>query len=81
MAPPDLRLSIQQLSIELERAQALNLTSGRLHSTSAVIYYLSIALLMVSHHKMEGNKDKPGRSILNAIMVPFNSYRLNAQSK
>jgi hypothetical protein len=33
-APPGLRLSIQQLSIDLERKQTLNLTSESLHSTS-----------------------------------------------
>jgi hypothetical protein len=50
--PLGLRLSIQYLSIELERKQALNLASGSLHSTSTVTYHLSIALLTVSHHKM-----------------------------
>jgi hypothetical protein len=43
MAPPGLRLSKQHLSTELEREQVLNLTSGSLHSTSTVTYYLSIA--------------------------------------
>jgi hypothetical protein len=42
-ALPSLRLSIQQLQIELEREQTLNLASGSLHSTSIIIYHLSIA--------------------------------------
>jgi hypothetical protein len=41
--PPGLRLSIQQLQIELDREQTLNLTSGSLHSTSTVTCHLSIA--------------------------------------
>jgi hypothetical protein len=41
-ALPDLRLSKQHLPIELEREQALNLTSGSLHSTSTVSYHISI---------------------------------------
>jgi hypothetical protein len=43
MALPCLRLSKHYLPIELEREQALSLTIGRLHSTSTVIYHLSIA--------------------------------------
>jgi hypothetical protein len=42
-APPGLRLIIQQLSTDLKRDQALNLTSESLHSTSTVTYHLSIA--------------------------------------
>jgi hypothetical protein len=42
-APPGLRVSIQHLPTELEREQALNPTSGSLHSTSTVTYHLSIA--------------------------------------
>jgi hypothetical protein len=42
-APPGLRLIIQQLPTDLKRDQALNLTGGRLHSTSTVTYHLSIA--------------------------------------
>jgi hypothetical protein len=38
-----LRLSKQHLSTELERVQALNLTSESIHSTSIVTYHLSIA--------------------------------------
>jgi hypothetical protein len=80
MAPLGLRLSIQYLPIELEREQALNLVSGSLHSTSTVIYHLSIALLMVSHHKM--GVIRINRKIdLNATRVSSSFYRLNAQSK
>jgi hypothetical protein len=42
-APPGLGLSIKQLQIELERELTLNLVSDSLHSTSTVIYILSIA--------------------------------------
>jgi hypothetical protein len=52
MVLPGLRLSIQQLPIELGREQTLNLTSGSLYSTSTITYHLSITLLMVNHHKM-----------------------------
>jgi DNA-binding CsgD family transcriptional regulator len=52
MVSPGLKLSIEQLPIELEREQTLNLMSESLHSTSTVAYHLSIALLTVSHHKM-----------------------------
>jgi hypothetical protein len=38
--------------IELEREHTLNLTSGSLHSISTIAYHLSIALLMLRHHKM-----------------------------
>jgi hypothetical protein len=80
MAPSGLRLSNQQLPIDLEREQTLNLMSGSLHSTSTVIYHLSIALLMVSHHKMGVTRIK--RKInLNANRVSTSSYRPNAQSK
>jgi hypothetical protein len=41
-APLGLRLSKQHLPTELEREQALILTSGSLHSTSTVTYHLSI---------------------------------------
>jgi hypothetical protein len=34
----------------IREEQILNLTSGSLHSTSTVIYHLSIALLTVNHH-------------------------------
>jgi hypothetical protein len=43
MVPPGLRLSINSLPSELKGDQALNLTSGSLHSTSTVTYHLSIA--------------------------------------
>jgi hypothetical protein len=80
MAPPDLRLSIQQLSNELEREQTLNLTSGSLHLTSTIIYHLSIALLTVSHHKM--GVTRINRKVdLNATRVSTSSYRVSAQSK
>jgi hypothetical protein len=79
MAPPGLKLSIQQLPIELEREQALNLMSESLHSTSVVIYHLSIALVTVSHHKMGviriNRKVNP-----NGTRVSISSYKLNAQS-
>jgi hypothetical protein len=80
MASSGLRLSNQQLPIDLEREQTLNLMSGSLHSTSTIIYHLSIALLMVSHHKMGVTRIK--RKInLNANRVSTSSYRPNAQSK
>jgi hypothetical protein len=79
MAPPGLRLSIQQLSIELEREQALNLVSGSLHSTSTTIYHLSIALLTVSHHRM--GVTRTNRKVNpNAARASTSSYRFNAQS-
>jgi DNA-binding CsgD family transcriptional regulator len=75
-----LRLSIKSLLIELEREQILNLTSGSLHSTSTVIYHLSIALLTVSHHKMGVTRINQ-KVDLNVTRVSTCSYRLNAQSK
>jgi hypothetical protein len=78
MAPPNLRLSIQHLPIELQREQTLNLMSGCLHSTSTVTYHLSTTLLMVSHHKMGVRINR--KEDLNVSMVPSNSYKLNAQS-
>jgi hypothetical protein len=80
MAPPGLKLSIQQLPIDLERKQNLNLVNGRLHSTSTIIYHLSIALLMVSYHKMGVTRINQ-KVDLNATRVSTGSYRLNAQSK
>jgi hypothetical protein len=80
MAPPGLRLSIQQVPIELEREQIINLTSGSIHSTSIVTYNLSIALLMVSHHKI-GVTRINWKVSLNATRVSISSYILNAQSK
>jgi hypothetical protein len=79
MALPGIRLSIQQVPVELEKEQTLNLVSGSLHSTSTVTYHLSIALLMISHHKMGVTRinQKVG---LNATRVSTSSYRLNAQS-
>jgi hypothetical protein len=79
MALPSLRLSIQQVPVDLEKEQTLNLVSGSLHSTSTVTYHLSIALLMISHHKMGVTRinQKVG---LNATRVSTSSYRLNAQS-
>jgi hypothetical protein len=41
--PTGLRLSINSLPPDLKGDQALNLTSGSLHSTSIVTYHLSIA--------------------------------------
>jgi DNA-binding CsgD family transcriptional regulator len=80
MTPFGLRLSIQQLLIKLEREQTLNLASRSLHSTSTIIYHLSIALLTVSHHKM--GVTRINRNVdLNATRVSTISYRLNAQSK
>jgi hypothetical protein len=59
--------------------QTLNLTSGGLHSTSTAIYYLSIALLTVSHQEI--GLTRINRKVnLNATTVPYNSYELNAQS-
>jgi hypothetical protein len=40
-SPLDLRLSIQQLPIELDVEQTLNLASGSLHSTSTISYHLN----------------------------------------
>jgi hypothetical protein len=77
IAPPDLRLSIPYLPIELEGEQALNLASGSLHLTSTVTCHLSIALLMVSHHKMGVTRIK-WKEDLNVSTVSSNSYKLNA---
>jgi hypothetical protein len=79
MAQPDLRLSIQQLPIELQRGQTINLASESLHSTSIVTYHLSIALLTVSHHKIWVTRinRKVG---LDVTRVSTSSYRLNVQS-
>jgi hypothetical protein len=79
MALSGLRLSRQQVPVELEKEETLNLVSGSLHSTSTVTYHLSIALLMISHHKMGVTRinQKVG---LNATRVSTSSYRLNAQS-
>jgi hypothetical protein len=79
MAPLGVRLSIQHLPNELEREQALNLVSGSLHSTSTVTYHLSIALLMVSHHKM-GVTRINRKEDLNVSTVSSNYYKLNAQA-
>jgi hypothetical protein len=57
-APPGLRLSIQQLPIDLMREQTLHLVSGRLHSTSIVIYHLSIAWANDEPQGDRINKDK-----------------------
>jgi hypothetical protein len=74
-----LRLSIQQVPIELEREQILNLAGECLHSTSIVTYHLSIAFLTVSHHK--NGVTRINRKVsLNATRVSTSSYRLNAQS-
>jgi hypothetical protein len=78
MAPPDLKLSIPHLPIELEGKQALNLVSGSLHSTSTVTCHLSIALLTVSHHKM-GVSRINRMDDLNVSTVSSNSYKLNVQ--
>jgi hypothetical protein len=59
--------------------QAINLTSGSLHSTSTVTYHLSIALLTVSYHKM-GVTRISRKVSFNATRVSTNSYRLNVQS-
>jgi hypothetical protein len=53
--------------------------SESLHPTSTVIYYLSIALLTVSYKEI--GLTRINRKVnLNATMVSYNSYRLNAQS-
>jgi hypothetical protein len=78
-APSGLRLSIQQLQIELEMKHTLNPASVSLHSTSTVIYHLSIALLMVSHKEI-GLTIINRKVNLNATMMVYNSYRLNAES-
>jgi hypothetical protein len=79
MAPLGVRLSIQHLPNELEREHTLNLVSGSLHSTSTVTYHLSIALLMVSHHKM-GVTRINRKEDLNVSTVSSNYYKLNAQA-
>jgi hypothetical protein len=76
MAPLGLRLSKQHLPMYLEREQALNLMSESLHSTSTVTYHVSIALLMVSHHKMGVTRIKQ-KEDLNVSTVASNSYKLN----
>jgi hypothetical protein len=60
--------------------QVLNLVSESLHSTSTVTYHLSIALLMVSHHKL-GLTMINQKEYLNVSTVSSNSYKLNAQLK
>jgi hypothetical protein len=57
----------------------LNPASVSLHSTSTVIYHLSIALLMVSHKEI-GLTIINRKVNLNATMMVYNSYRLNAES-
>jgi hypothetical protein len=52
--------------------------SGTLHSTSTITYHLSIALLTVSHHKIQVIRINQ-KVDLNATIVSTNSYRLNAQ--
>jgi hypothetical protein len=54
-----LRLSIQQLLNDLERDQTLSLMSGSLHSTSTVIYHLSIAWANDIPPKNRVNKGNP----------------------
>jgi hypothetical protein len=78
MAPAGLRFIQTTITkIELDREQALNLASGSLHSTSTIAYHLSIALLMVCHHKM-GVTRINRKENLNVSTVPSNSYKLNA---
>jgi hypothetical protein len=58
--------------------QALILMSGIHHSTSTIIYHLSIALLTVSQKVIE--LTRMDRKVdLNATTVPYNFYKLNAQ--
>jgi hypothetical protein len=77
--PPSLRLSVTITNWTRE-GTSLNLMSGSLHSISTITYHLSIALLMVSHHKM--GVTRINRKVgLNATRVSTSSYRLNAQSK
>jgi hypothetical protein len=56
--PTGLRLSIQQLSIDLKREQTLHLMSESLYSTSSGIYHLSIAWANEIPPKDRINKDK-----------------------
>jgi hypothetical protein len=58
-APPGLRLSIQQLLIELDMEQTINLTSGSLRSTSTISYHLSIACCNGNPQDERVIKDKP----------------------
>jgi hypothetical protein len=78
-APPGLRLINPPLPKDLKRKQTLNLASGNLHSTSTTTYHLSIALLMLSHKEI-GLTRITRKVNLNMTMMPYNSYRLNAQS-
>jgi hypothetical protein len=76
---PGLRLINPPLSKDLKREQTLNLVSGSLHLTSTATYHLSIALLTLSHKGI--GLTRINRNVnLNATTVPYNSYRLNAQS-
>jgi hypothetical protein len=59
--------------------QTLNLTSVRLHSTSTVIYHLSIALLMVSYQEIGLTRINRNAN-LNTTTVSYNSYKFIAQS-
>jgi hypothetical protein len=56
--------------------QAINLASGSLQLTSTVTYHLSIALLMVRHHKMGVTRINQ-KEDLNVSTVSSNSYKLN----
>jgi hypothetical protein len=79
-APSGLKLSIQQFPTKPRGDQTITLASGSLHSTSTVIYHLSITLLTVSHKKM-GLTRITRKVNLNATTVSYNSYKLNAQPK
>jgi hypothetical protein len=59
--------------------QTLNLTSGIHHTTSIILYHLSITLLTV-RHKVIGLTRISRKVDLIATTVSYNSYRLHAQS-
>jgi hypothetical protein len=77
-ALPGLRLINPPLAKDQKREQTLNLAIGSLHSTSTATYDLSIALPTLSHEEV--GLIRINRKVdLNATIVPYNSYRLNAQ--
>jgi hypothetical protein len=78
-ASPSLRLSINSLPSELKGDQTLNLMSWSLHSTSTVSYHLSIAWANDVPPRI-GLTRINMKVIFNVTTIPYNSYKLNAQS-
>jgi hypothetical protein len=58
MALSDFKLTIQLLPTELKSEQTLNLTSGILHSTSTIVYPLSMTIANGKPPSDRINKDK-----------------------